>query len=132
MPPERSSGCPTATIYHLKNGVFIHEVFEGSDHYYLLEDDIVKSYELTQDGLTYAKVDSAGETPRPPVGKITGILRDSDSGSLVTRLSGDDAAIKRIIDGFGESATVDFVRNMTLSPAAQHVARVHSWLPQCR
>jgi hypothetical protein len=44
-------------------------------------------------------------------------------------LSGDDAAIKRIIDGFGESATVDFVRNMTLSPAAQHVARFTHGFP---
>ena len=36
-----------ATIYHLKNGVFIHEAFEGADHYYLLH-DLVESYEITR------------------------------------------------------------------------------------
>ena len=104
-----------ATIYHLKNGVFIHEAFEGADHYYLLH-DIVESYELTQDGLNYVKKTSAGTnagtTPRPPVGEILCILRESDSSSVVTKLPGDEATIKRVIEGFNADATVESVRNI--------------------
>jgi hypothetical protein len=115
-----------ATIYHLKNGVFVHEAFEGADHYYLLH-DIVESYELTQDGLKYVKKTSAGTnagtTPRPPVGEILCILRESDSSSLVTKLRGDEATIKRVIESFNADATVESVRNMTRRPTAQHVAR---------
>jgi hypothetical protein len=116
-----------ATIYHLKNGVFIHEAFEGADHYYLLH-DIVESYELTQDGLKYAKTNSAGNTPRPPVEKILCILRESDSSSLATMLQVDEATIKRVIESFNADATVESVRNKTRRPTAQHVASfIHSF-----
>ena len=124
-----------ATIYHLKNGVFIHEAFEDADHYYLLH-DMVESYELTQDGLKYVKKTSAGTnagtTPRPPVGEILCILRESDSRSLVTKLRCDEAAIKRIVESFNADATVESVREMTRRPTAQHVASFDSWLSRCR
>lgn len=120
--PGEIERLPNATIYHLKDGVFIHEVFEGADHYYLLH-DIVESYELTQDGLDYVKKTSAGTnagtTPRPPVGEILCILRESDSSSLVTKLKGDEATIKRVIEGFDADATVESVREMTRRPTAQ-------------
>ena len=120
-----------ATIYHLKNGVFIHEAFEGADHYYLLH-DIVESYELTQDGLKYVKKtsagDNAGTTPRPSAGEILCILRESDSSSLVTKLRGDEATIKRVIESINADATVESVRDMTRRPTAQHVASfIHSF-----
>ena len=101
-----------ATIYHLQDGVFIHEVFEGADHYYLV-DDIVESYELTKEGLKYAREGAVGDTPRAPVGDIAAVLRDSDSRALFTRLRGDEATVKKIIESFGADATVDSLRNMT-------------------
>ena len=104
-----------ATIYHLQDGVFIHEAIEGADHYYLLH-DIVESYELTQDGLKYVKKTSAGTnagtTPRPPVGEILCILREPDSSSGVTKLRGDEETIKKVVESFNADATVESVRNI--------------------
>lgn len=100
-----------ATIYHLQDGVFIHEAIEGADHYYLLH-DIVESYELTQDGLKYVKKNSAGNSPRPPVGEILCIFREPDSSSLVTKFRGDEETIKKFIESFNADATVESVRNI--------------------
>jgi uncharacterized protein (TIGR03067 family) len=110
--PGKIERLSSATIYHLKDGVFIHEVFEGADHYYLVN-DIVESYELTQEGLKYIRQSAAGDMPRAPVGKIAAILREPDSSALFTRLSGDEATVKKIIESFAADVTVDSVRNLT-------------------
>jgi len=122
--PGEIERLPNATIYHLKDGVFIHEVFEGADHYYLVDDHIIESYELTQERLGYVKENgNAGVAHRAPVGEILCILRESDSSSLVTKLKGEEATIKRVIESFNADATVESVRNLTRRPTAQHVAR---------
>jgi hypothetical protein len=127
--PGEIERLPNATIYHLKDGVFIHEVFEGADHYYLVDDYIVKSCEPTQEGLSYVKKNgNAGVAQRASVGEILGVLRDSDSRGLVTSLRGDEATIKRVIEGFNADATVESMRNLTRRPTAQHVASfIHSF-----
>ena len=127
--PGEIERLPNATIYHLKDGVFIHEVFEGADHYYLVDDNIVESYELTQEGLGYVKENgNVGVAQRPSVGEILGALRDSDSRGLVTSLRGDEATVKSVIESFNADATVESVRNKTTRPTAQHVASfIHSF-----
>lgn len=98
-----------ATVYHLADGVFIQERFEGSPHYYLVE-TTVADYRLKPEGL---EVDFRGAGGGIAVaGRQTDhyvaafMTRVPGDGPEATRFQIDASTLERIVDEFDADMTV--------------------------
>lgn len=99
-----------ATVYHLADGVFIHERRDGENHYLLLE-DTVAGYRLTPEGL---EVEFPGNGKRVVIAErqpenyvtafITLVPADGVEG---TRFAVDPSTIETILEQFNAAMTVE-------------------------
>lgn len=103
-----------AVVYHLADGVFIKERFEGSSHYYLVE-ATVADFRLKPEGL---EVDFRGAgkgaviAERPPSNYVTAVLTlVPEDGPETTRFQIDASSLEKILEEFdADMTTADIYR----------------------
>lgn len=99
-----------ATVYHLADGVFIHERHDGSDHYYLVE-ATAADYALKPEGLEVefdGNWEGALITKRQPDNYVTAFITlVPNDGPETTRFIVDSLIIEEIIQGFSNATTVE-------------------------
>ena len=102
-----------AKAYQLKDGVFLHEVFGGESHYYLIQ-DTVEHYQLTPKGLSFGWRGFSAETPRRPADSVVCVIsfEDSTLPAEVTRGLVDSERIQQIIRRCSPVTTVKDIFDM--------------------
>lgn len=96
-------------VYHLADGVFLHERHEGGNFYYLIE-ETASDYRLTPDGWEVefgGKSRGAAILERPPENVVAAIITlIPEDGLEATRFPLDRGTLESVVQEFSEATTV--------------------------